>query len=96
MTALQFTVVALATYRITRLFTADRIMDWARAWAERRSAWLGYLITCDWCLSIWLAPPVAALMVIWGDNRLVLAALFALAASALTGLLSIVEARLDR
>jgi hypothetical protein len=94
MTALELLIVGLATYRLTRLVTADRIMDWLRAWVEGRSAWAGYLVTCDWCLSIWLAPPLTALMVFHGDNRVIFVALVALAASAVTGILSMIEGRL--
>jgi len=94
MTALELVIVGLATYRLTRLVTADRIMDWLRAWVESRSAWAGYLVTCDWCLSIWLAPPLVWAMVVHGDNRVVFVGLVALAASAVTGILSMIEGRL--
>lgn len=96
MTALTVVLVALATYRVTRLVTADRITEPVRAWAERRGARVGYLATCDWCLSVWVAPAPAAVAVALPGNRVVLGVLVALAASAVTGLLSIVEARLDR
>ena len=95
MTALELVIVGLATYRLTRLVTADRIMDWLRAWVEVRSAWAGYLVTCDWCLSIWLAPALAWAMIVHGGNRAVFIVLVALAASALTGLLSLGERKLD-
>jgi hypothetical protein len=94
MTALELLIVALATYRLTRLVTADRIMDWLRAWVEGRSAWAGYLVTCDWCLSIWLAPPLVWAMVVHGDNPAVFIGLVALAASAVTGILSMIEGQL--
>ncbi len=94
MTALELVIVGLATYRLTRLVTADRIMDWLRAAVESRSGWLGYLVTCDWCLSIWLAPPLVWAMVVHGDNRAVFVGLVALAASAVTGILSMIEGRL--
>jgi hypothetical protein len=94
MTVFELVIVGLATYRLTRLVTADRIMDWLRAWVESRSGWLGYLVTCDWCLSIWLAPPLVTLMVLHGDNRVVFVGLVALAVSAVTGLLSMIEGRL--
>lgn len=95
MSALELVVIGLATYRLTRLVTADRIMDWVRAWVEVRSAWAGYLVTCDWCLSVWVAPPVAWAMIVHGGNRVVFVGLVALAASALTGLLSLGERKLD-
>lgn len=91
----EFVLAGLATYRLTRLVTADRIMDWFRAAVEARSGWFGYLVTCDWCLSIWLAPWVAAVTVLWSDNRLVLVVLLWLALSAVTGLLAVAERKLD-
>ena len=88
-------LAALATYRLTRLVTADKITEPLRIWVLDRSEWAGYLVTCDWCLSIWISPPVALCAVLWGDNRLVLVVLVWLAVSAVTGVLSLVERRLD-
>ena len=95
MTWIMLILVVLATYRLTRLVTADRVTDWFRAWAERSNATLGYLVTCDWCLSIWVAPWPALAVVVWPGNRAVLIVLVGLAASAGTGLLSLAERRLD-
>ncbi len=89
-------LAALSTYRLTRLVTADRILQTPRAWIVTRSRWLGYLVTCDWCLSIWVAPAPAVAVVLWPENRIIWGALIALSASALTGLLSLVESRLDQ
>ena len=89
-------LVVVATYRLTRVFTADRIMDRFRAWAERTNSTIGYLITCDWCLSIWLAPIPTALVIVFPGNRLVVGGLLALSASAGTGLISLLERRWDR
>lgn len=95
MTALQLVLVALATYRVTRLVTADRISQPIREWSLARSDFLGYLTSCDWCLSIWVAPVPVAVNVLWGDNRVVLIGTVALACSAVAGLLSLVESKLD-
>lgn len=55
----QFIILALAIYRVTRLVTTDTIFN-----SLREKIWnkfpphrvnLGYLITCDWCTSIWVA-----------------------------------------
>lgn len=94
MTALLFLIAALATYRLVRLVTADKITEPIRAFAERRR-WSGYLAQCDWCLSIWVAPGPAAAVVLWHDNRVVLIGLVALAFSAVTGLIATVEQKLD-
>lgn len=89
-------LAALSTYRLTRLVTADRILQAPRAWTVRRYPRLGYLVTCDWCFSIWVAPAPAVAVVLWPENRLVWGVLIALAASAVTGLVSMVESRLDQ
>lgn len=96
MTTLLVALVALATYRLTRLVTADQIAEpLRRAVIARNPGWAGYLVTCDWCLSIWVAPWPALAAALWPDNRAVWVSLVALAASALTGLLSLVERRWD-
>lgn len=97
MTALLLALVALATYRLTRLVTADKITERFRDWANgRKASWPGYMAGCDWCLSIWLAPVPTVAAILWPDNRVVLAGLVALSASALTGLIATVEQRIDR
>lgn len=49
-------VVALATYRATRLIAVDKITNRPRCWIERRlPSWFGSLISCPWCLSVWVA-----------------------------------------
>jgi hypothetical protein len=93
--ALWFIITALATYRLTRLVTADEITKKVRGWVVDRSEWFGYLVTCDWCLSIWVAPVPTILVLNWGDQMIVKVGLVALALSALTGLLSLFERRLD-
>jgi hypothetical protein len=95
-TPLLLVVAALATYRLTRLVTADKITEPLRLWVLDRSQWAGYLVTCDWCLSIWIAPPVAVCAVLWGDSTVVAIGLCALAFSAVTGVLSLIEAKLDQ
>jgi hypothetical protein len=55
----EFVILGLATYRITRLFTRDVILEGFRNWWWKKfppeSSKLGYLLTCEWCLSIWVA-----------------------------------------
>lgn len=91
-----FILAILATYRVTRLVTGDMISENFRSWVDSRSKTLGYLVSCDWCLSIWLAPLPAVAVVLWPDNRVVLIVLTALSLSALTGFLHLFENRLDK
>ena len=59
MTLLEFVIIALAVFRLTRLITTDTIFESLRnrLWAKfpPHKSKLGYLITCDWCTSIWVA-----------------------------------------
>lgn len=51
-------VSALATYRLTRLITTDEIFSDLRVkWWKKHppETKLGYVITCDWCTSIYAA-----------------------------------------
>lgn len=53
-----FAVYVLATARMVRLISKDKLTTrirgwWLKRWPETRL--LGYLITCVWCLSVWLA-----------------------------------------
>jgi hypothetical protein len=95
MSTLTLVLVALATYRLTRLVTADKISQPIREKAIARSDFLGYLTSCDWCLSIWVAPIPVVVNVLWPSNRVILVGTVALACSAIAGLLSMIESRLD-
>lgn len=88
MTYLSVILAAFATYRLTRIVTADFITERFREWVDARSKWFGYLISCDWCLSVWIAPAPTVAILLWPDNRFVIGALVALTASAATGLVS--------
>ena len=95
MNALWLVITILATYRLTRLVTADVITQGLRQWVADRSSWGGYLVSCDWCLSIWVAPLPSLALLLWIDRLATQAILLGLALSALTGLLSLIERRLD-
>lgn len=57
-----------ATARLTRLLTTDKILEAARRWVVHRTDTmptdraerLSYFVTCPWCVSMWVAPPVIA------------------------------------
>lgn len=88
-------VYALAVARATGLVTVDEITRPARDAIlrhldeHRRSHMtLAYLITCQWCASIWIAAVAVALTIPWGTTLWLLAPALVLAASQLTGMLS--------
>lgn len=64
MNALAVILCALATARITRLITQDRITEAPRNAVLRRlsdESLLAYLIVCDWCASVYVGGAVAAI-----------------------------------
>lgn len=70
MDAITLLTAALATARITRLVTTDRITQAPRQWALRRlssEGLLAYLIVCDWCASVYAGAGVVAVTV-WGGT----------------------------
>jgi len=63
MDILTLLVAALATARLTRLVTRDQITHPVRRWVLARidlHGWLAYLLTCDWCVSVWVGGAGAA------------------------------------
>lgn len=77
---------ALAAYRATRLVTTDEVSRPAREAIARRSTWLGYLVTCDWCVGFWIS--VALVVALWRVPTPTAYVALALAWSALVGWLS--------
>ena len=95
MTTIDFIIFALATYRATRLVTTDEIFSnlrnrfWNRFPPETTKT--GYLLTCEWCTSIWLGLLFSFCYTISSDVSRIFAV--ALALSALAGLLTAYERR---
>jgi hypothetical protein len=89
---MEYVILGLATYRITRLFTRDTILNNFRNWWWKRfppeKHPLGYLLTCEWCLSFWVASLLFGCYMISTVTALV-AVPFAL--SAIAGLLTAYE-----
>lgn len=89
---MDYVILGLATYRITRLFTRDTILDSFRNWwwgkfpPEKHP--LGYLLTCEWCLSFWVASLVFVCYII---NTVTVLAAVPFALSAIAGLLTAYE-----
>jgi hypothetical protein len=90
---LQLLVYALAVARVTGLVYADAITEGARdallAWLDDRPKTLGAfvadLITCPWCVSVWIGGIAAPLVWFWGDHPVMLIPAIALAFSQVTG-----------
>ena len=63
MTLLGLLVAVLATFRVTRLVTTDKVFDRPRealwGWLADRGWWWPLdLLGCDWCVSVWVAAAV--------------------------------------
>lgn len=63
MTLLGLLVAVLATFRVTRLVTTDKVFDRPRTvlwdWLADRGWWWPLdLLGCDWCVSVWIAAGV--------------------------------------
>lgn len=82
-------VFILSVYRVSRLVIEDEITDGPRNWVYSKinpDGKLAYLLSCYWCISIWVAIPLAILY-ITSPNGMMVAGL-PLAASAATGIIS--------
>lgn len=85
---IKFLVFLLAIYRITRLILQDEILDGPREWAfskVKRGGKLEYLLTCPWCVSFWVAIPLAILYLVSPTGMMVVGLPFA--GSAVTGII---------
>jgi hypothetical protein len=87
---LDYVILALAVYRLTRLITTDVILNkyrekiWNKYPIENEG--IGYLITCDWCISIWTSSLVVVMYTIAPDIAIAVWSVFAL--SAIAGLMN--------
>lgn len=80
-----------AVARITRLITSDRITEAPRDWILDRINPLGlgtYLITCPWCMSVYVGFVVAPAAHYFGDGPWFTIPAVALTASYVTGFLA--------
>ncbi len=90
-TPLVLAITALAVARVTRLVTDDYLLAEPRA---RTIQWLGeesklaYLLTCPWCVSIYIAAAAAPAADWAGHSPWYLIPATALALSHVTGLLA--------
>ena len=95
MSVFDFIILALATYRATRLVIEDEIFYSLRNKIFNRfppeSSKIGYLFTCPWCASIWLGLGFVSWYTINADTARFFAV--ALGLSAVAGLLTAYENR---
>lgn len=80
--SLTLLLAAGAVLRLTRLAATDTITEPLR---KRLPAWIHAMVTCGWCVSIWIAVPVAATWWAWGHNAWWHVVCLALTASWLAG-----------
>lgn len=86
---------ALATYRLTRLITTDEITAplreavWDRYPPE--SSKIGYVLTCNWCTSIWAGSALQVSRIIAPKTTRTIETI--LAVSAVAGMLTAYEDR---
>lgn len=89
-------IFTLAIARITGMITVDKFSESTRdkivAWLDDRPGsmgyYLAYLITCQWCASIYVSASVVPLMWFHGSNPIVLMPAVGLAAAQVTGMMS--------
>lgn len=92
----EFLILSLASFRLTRFFLADSLFDpirnriWDRF--DPATTRIGYLFTCPWCLGFWISLglffcyTIVPLPTMWVG--------YVLALSAVVGLLSAFEYKL--
>lgn len=91
-------LAGITVYRGSRLITGDKIGEPIRKWAKRHNEWLAYLVTCDWCVSMYLGALAALAVVITTpelDDEALWVVMCWFTFSGVTGLLSTVEQALD-
>jgi hypothetical protein len=89
--AIALVVMALAVARLTGLITEDKITEGLRSALFDRideDGKLAYLITCPWCVSIYLAIPAAVLVWWHADNPVAMIPAIVLAFSQVAGMLA--------
>jgi hypothetical protein len=93
MSIIEFIILGLAVFRLTRLFTRDTIVEDVRTkiWERHppESTKVGYLLTCEWCLSIWIGSLLYLSSILMPTTTSVISTVLAL--SAIAGLLAAYE-----
>lgn len=92
-TIVELVILALAVYRLSRLIIEDTILEIPRNWIWKRfgvQSGVGYLLTCYWCTSFWVASLVVTCFIIVPIPTIAVGLILAL--SAIAGILA---ARMD-
>lgn len=60
-------LLAVTSARVTRLLVADAFPPIARArsWVAARGDWQDYLMSCPWCMGVWVAGALTAVTTAW-------------------------------
>ena len=95
---LSLVLMMLAVARVTRLITTDVLFEEPRGWLVRRilkgnpegplRTALAYLMTCNWCASVYVGAAGAGAWYAWGETMPFMVITAALAASYVTGFLA--------
>lgn len=79
-------LLPIAIFRLCRLVIEDRLLETPREAVWKRfppeSSYLGYLITCYWCLSLWFAAIMVVLVLFFPIPTLIVAGILAFSAIA--------------
>lgn len=91
---LDYAILSLAVFRLTRLVTTDTILEKARELVWKKSPpeknGIGYLITCNWCSSIWVSSLVFSMYKISTEPTIFVCSIFAL-----SGVAGIITSRVE-
>jgi hypothetical protein len=93
MIMIDFIILALAVHRLTRLVTTDMVTERIREkiWSKYppHKGGIGYLVTCNWCSSIWVASLVFSMYKISTEPVIFVCSILSL--SSVAGLISRIE-----
>lgn len=59
-------LMVAAVHRLLRMWLSERIAEPARQRVVRHGGWIGYLASCPYCLSVWMAAAVWGLWSVGG------------------------------
>lgn len=92
-------LTVLAVARVTRFVTTDTLFDPVRIWVLRKlyerndKSRIAYLISCDWCTSIYVGAAAACAYAAWHATMPFMVVTLALASSHVTGFLASITER---